>query len=117
MYGLAMGFNDMLANGKPQSASACLPASRQIGAIEPFKDPGKVFFRNTCTIITDLDQNSSAIYIIKTGFDCSILFSVFNCIVDKIYKYLPYLFLICINRKGKFATLFNDAPDLFFPGL
>jgi len=55
MSSAAQPLGNPLADHQPQTASANLSASGQIGSVETFKDPAQMFFRNTKAIVTDLD--------------------------------------------------------------
>ena len=93
-----MCFYDMFTDGKAEPAAANFPAAGKIGSIKSFKYSSQVFFCNTGAVITDVYQYMFAIYIVKTGFYCAMLLTVFDGIVNQVYKYLPDLFFVGINR-------------------
>ena len=104
----------MFANGKPKAAAACLSAAGKICTVKSFKNTGQMFFRYTVPVITYFYQHIFPVHIVKTCFNTAGFFSVFDCIFCKVNKYLPYFFLIRINRKRKLTTFFYKATDVPF---
>jgi hypothetical protein len=56
MHGLAMGLDNMFADGQSEPGSANIAAAAAVGAVKTFKYAGEVFFGNADAIITELYQ-------------------------------------------------------------
>ena len=76
MNGLSMCFNDMFADGKAEAGTAFVAAAGSIGAVESFKDPGKMIFVDADAIVTDLYKYMPVIGFVNTGNDGAILFAI-----------------------------------------
>ena len=100
MDGLAMGLDDVFTNGQSQTGTTFIPAAGRIGSIEPLEDPHEVFLFDSNPVVADLDEHILFIYLIYTGNDAAIQFSVLGGVLDEIDEDHSDLFLIGKNRDG-----------------
>ncbi len=95
-----MGFNDVFADGQSKPGAASIATAATIGSVKTLKNAGKMFFRDTNTIIAELDQYMPSIGFVHTGYNTAILFPVFRGIFQQVVDHLPDLFLVGENRNG-----------------
>ena len=61
----AVGFNDILNNGKPQAGTAHFPGTGLVDPVEPFKDAGKMFLGDADAGIFNADFYEISTFVVR----------------------------------------------------
>ncbi len=126
----------MFADCQSQTSTAFVPAPGRIRAVKSFKNPLKVFFFNTNSVVCNFYENMFPIRRIYAGNNTAILFSVFGSILHQIQQTIlifslsaktkigysqPFLipvriFLSCIlmERDSKTSRIRSWICEIFF---
>src|SRR5690606_38224854 len=81
MDALAVCFNNMFADGKPQAASSFLPAPGGIRTVKSFRYPRNMFFGNAYAVVAYFYQHVLFVCYISAGCYITAGFAVLYCIV------------------------------------
>src|SRR6185437_7682299 len=107
MNGLTMRFDNMFADGQPQTSASFIPASGGIGPVKSLKYSVNVVFVNPDAIIRNLYQHVFPVCIINAGDNIAVEFAILTGIFDEVKQHHSYFLLVCKNRDRIFTTFLN----------